>query len=114
MPQEREVYAAGLVPPHGSGRWWMLSGGTGFAAIFLILLPGGRKRYRLALGLGLVCVLAFTIGCGGFKAPPRGGGGGGAGKPHTTNKGNRLAEREAGGTLNLPPHASARAPRQHR
>jgi len=34
-------------------------------------LPG-RKRYRAAFALGLVCVLSFTLGCG-----SSGGGGGG-------------------------------------
>jgi hypothetical protein len=42
----------------------MLSGGTGLAALALLILPG-RKRYRAALGLGLVCILSFTLGCGG-------------------------------------------------
>ena len=32
-----------------------VSAGTGLAAMFLLFLPG-RKRYRTALGLGLVCV----------------------------------------------------------
>jgi hypothetical protein len=61
--------------------WWTLSGGTGFAAIFLLLLPG-RKRYRAALGLGLLCLLSFTIGCGGYG----GGGGGGGGLASTTTR----------------------------
>jgi hypothetical protein len=52
--------------------WWSLSAGTGFAALFLVFLPG-RKRYRAAFGLGLVCVLSFTLGCGGSSS---GGGGG--------------------------------------
>jgi hypothetical protein len=61
--------------------WWTLSGGTGFAAILLFLLPG-RKRIRLALGLSLLCVLSFTLGCGGGY----GGGGGGGGTSATTTK----------------------------
>jgi hypothetical protein len=56
---------------NGNG-WWALSAGTGFAALFLLFLPGGRKRYRAALGLGLVCILSFTVGCssGGSSTPP--------------------------------------------
>jgi len=54
--------------------------GTGLAAMFLLLLPG-RKRYRAALGLGLVCVLSFTLGCSGY-----GGGSGGGGLATTTTK----------------------------
>ena len=53
-------------PPTAGGKgWWALSAGTGFGALFLVFLPGGRKKYRAALGLGLVCILSFTLGCGG-------------------------------------------------
>lgn len=52
-------------PTGGSKGWWTLSAGTGFAALFLLFLPVGRKRYRAALGLGIVCMLSFTLGCGG-------------------------------------------------
>src|SRR5579862_2184450 len=63
------------VPPTANNKaWWSLSAGTGFAALFMMFLPGGRKKYRAALGLGLVCVLSLTMGCGG-------GGGGGTGPP---------------------------------
>jgi hypothetical protein len=75
---ERTVYAAGFVPAKSGKGWWMLSAGTGLAALILFLLPG-RKRYRAALGLGLVCVLSFVLGCGG-------GSGGGGGPVVTTTK----------------------------
>jgi hypothetical protein len=39
--------------------------------MLLVFLPG-RKRYRTALGLGLICMLSFTLGCN-----SSGGGGGG-------------------------------------
>jgi hypothetical protein len=66
---------AKAVPPTTGGKgWWTLSAGTGFAAMFLLFLPGGRKKLRAALGLGLVCILALTAGCngagGGVKPPP--------------------------------------------
>jgi hypothetical protein len=80
---------AGAKPASAKTRagWWTLSGGTGFAAIFLLLLPG-RKRYRAALGLGLICLLSFTIGCGGY-----GGGGGGLASTttHLTVSGTKVA-----------------------
>jgi hypothetical protein len=63
-PAERTLYAAGVIPSRGDKSWWMLSAGTGLAAIILFLLPG-KKRLRTALGLGLVCLLSFTLGCGG-------------------------------------------------
>jgi hypothetical protein len=71
--QANRVLSAGNVAPNsGAKGWWTLSGGTGLAALVLLILPG-RKRYRAALGLGLVCVLSFTLGCGGGSS---GGGGG--------------------------------------
>jgi len=71
-PAEHRLYAAGMIPASGGRGWWTLSGITGLAAIILLLLPG-RKRFHAALGLGLACVLSFTLGCGGYS----GGGGGG-------------------------------------
>jgi subtilase family serine protease len=59
-----EVKSTPYSPVGGEG-WWTLSAGTGFAGLFLLFLPGGRKRYRAALGLGIVCMLSFTLGCGG-------------------------------------------------
>lgn len=73
---DRTLYA-GLIPSNGGKGWWTLSGGTGLAAMLLLFLPG-RKRYRAALGMGLVCMLSFTLGCGGS------GGGGGGGVPVAT------------------------------
>jgi hypothetical protein len=51
--------------------WWTLSAGTGVAALFLLFLPSGRKKYRAALGLGLVCILSLILGCNsGSSTPP--------------------------------------------
>jgi hypothetical protein len=77
VPDERNLYAAGLTPTGGGKGWWTLSAITGLAAILLLLLPG-RKRYRAALALGLLCILSFTLGCGSS------GGGGGGGPVATT------------------------------
>jgi len=71
------VYWAG-VPRGGDKAWWLLGGGTGLAAIAFLILPG-RKRYRTAFALGLVCVLSFTLGC-------NNGYGGGGGTSATTTK----------------------------
>jgi hypothetical protein len=77
-PAERSrLYAAGMVSSTGGKGWWTLSAGTGLAAMILLLLPG-RKRYRAALGLGLVCVLSFTVGCNNY------GGGSSSGPVVTT------------------------------
>jgi Pro-kumamolisin, activation domain/Bacterial Ig-like domain (group 3) len=77
-PTDRRLYAAGIIPASGGQGWWTLSGITGLGAVILLLLPG-RKRFHAALGLGLVCVLSFTLGCSGY-----GGGGGGGGPVATT------------------------------
>ncbi|HMD39088.1 MAG TPA: Ig-like domain repeat protein [Candidatus Acidoferrum sp.] len=53
----------------GGNGWWALSASTGFAALFLIFLPGGRKRFRAALGLGLACLLSFSLGCSNNGSP---------------------------------------------
>jgi subtilase family serine protease len=83
-PATQYLWAANAPMKRESSKgWWTLSGGTGFAAIFLLFLPG-RKRLRASLGLGLLCVLSFTLGCGGYSAP--GGGGGGGGTATTTTK----------------------------
>jgi len=67
MFEAKAIPPANAIPPTTPGKgWWALSAGTGFAALFLVFLPGGgRKKYRAALGLGLVCILSFTLGCGG-------------------------------------------------
>jgi hypothetical protein len=43
--------------------------------MLLLLFPGlrGRKQLRTALGSGLLCVLSFTLGCGGGSSGASGG-----------------------------------------
>jgi hypothetical protein len=66
MLDAKAVPPTGAMPPATGGkRWLTLSAGTGFAALFLLFLPGGRKKYRAAFGLGLVCLLSLTGGCSG-------------------------------------------------
>ncbi len=82
LPETQKLRAA-IFPaaPSLRGGWWTLSGGTGLAAILLLLVPG-RKRYSAVLGLALLCVLSFTLGCGGGSS---GGGGGGGTTPTVTH-----------------------------
>jgi hypothetical protein len=72
--REDRMLEAKAVPPTTGGKgWWTLSAGTGFAAMFLLFLPGGRKKFRAALGLAFVCILTLTAGCngsGGGTIPP--------------------------------------------
>jgi hypothetical protein len=80
------VYTA-LAPPsaggaRGGNAWWLLSAGNGLAAILLFFFASrGRNQLRAACGLGLLCVLTFTLGCGGGSS---GGGGGGLLATHTS------------------------------
>jgi hypothetical protein len=90
-PQHHTLYAAAMaIPPTNSSgphltAWWTLTTGSGLASIFLILFPGlrARNQLRTALGLGLLCVLSFTLGCGGGNSG--GGGGGTQVASHTTS-----------------------------
>ena len=72
------------------GEWWTISLAAGFAVVFLMGLPGRRNRIRSAFGLGLVCLMCFSLGCGGGgggSSPGGGGNGGGGGGigQHTTS-----------------------------
>jgi subtilase family serine protease len=92
---DRMQQAKAIPPTTGGKGWWTLSAGTGFATLFLLFLPGGRKKYRAALGLGLVCILSFTLGCGGGYG---GGGGGGITQAATVTKLTVPAGKELSGT----------------
>jgi hypothetical protein len=78
-PVQQKLLAAGMIPSRGGKGWLALGAGAGLGALILLVLPG-RKRYRAALGLGLICVLSFTLGCNNY------GGGGGGGLATTTTK----------------------------
>jgi hypothetical protein len=78
-PATQNLWAANVPPNHNArSSWWTLSGCTGLAALILFVLPG-RKRHRTALGLVLICLLSFTLGCSN-------GYGGGGGPAATTTK----------------------------
>ena len=71
IAREDRMLEAKTIPPTTGGKgWWTLSAGTGFAALFMLFLPGGRKKFRAALGLGLVCLLGLTAGCNGAGGGP--------------------------------------------
>ncbi len=63
LPSARTENAGLQAGPTGRGGWWKLSAGTGLAALFLIFVPGRRRR--AAMGVWLVCLLSFAMGCGG-------------------------------------------------
>ena len=94
-PEHHPLDAAAIaIPPTNSNGadltasptgWWTLSAASGLGSILLLIFPGlrGRKQLRAALGLALLCILSFTLGCGGGSS---GGGGGGSSQvaTHTT------------------------------
>jgi hypothetical protein len=64
-PATENQWANSVPPAHGDANgWWTLSAGTGFATLFVLFLPG-RKRYRPAPGLIVICTVSFAMGCGG-------------------------------------------------
>ncbi len=95
ISDQHPLYAAAIaIPPTNSNgthltahltTWWSLSAVSGLASVLLLLFPGLRPRNQLrsALGLGLLCVLSFTLGCGGGSSSG-GGGGGNQVASHTT------------------------------
>jgi len=80
-PQHQPLYAAmnAISSTNSNGAQlttWTLSAGSGLASILLLLFPGLPRRKQLrALGLGLLCVLSFTLGCGGGSSGTSSGGG---------------------------------------
>jgi len=80
VPEKREIQAAGLLSGRGGKGWWGLSAFVGVGAILLLFLPGRNKHWSV-LGLSLVCLLTFAMGCGGGGG---GGGNGGGGGPVAT------------------------------
>ncbi len=95
ISHQQPLYAAAIaIPPTNSDAthltahlttWWSLSVVSCLASVLLLLFPGLRPRNQLrsALGLGLLCVLSFTLGCGGGSSSG-GGGGGSQVASHTT------------------------------
>ncbi len=100
-PAERKLYTAGVIPSTRVKGWWTLSASTGLAAMLLLFLPG-RKKYRMALGLGLICVLSFTLGCG-----YGGGGGGGPVATTTTLAVTPATKNPTQATITVTPYSGA-------
>ena len=64
--------------------WWSISVASALAMIFLLGIPGRRRRYRGAFLAGVLCLTSFAIGCGGGGGSGGGGGGGGGGAVPTS------------------------------
>ena len=75
---QSQVHHASLIGT-GRGVYWPLSAATGLAALFLVVTPRCRRKYRASLGLTALCFVLFVLGCGSGSSPSGGGGSGGAG-----------------------------------
>jgi hypothetical protein len=51
--------------------WWLLSLASGLGVLFMLGLPGRRRRWRAALGLSVACLLFLALGCGGGVTTPQ-------------------------------------------
>jgi subtilase family serine protease len=77
----QQIHSAELLT-FARGSYWMLSAATTAAAVFVLGIPGRRKRYRAALGLITIAIVLFALGCGGggtTGGTTTGGGGSGGG-----------------------------------
>jgi hypothetical protein len=82
----RQVKHAGLLGTYRRN-WWSIAIASAFAAIYLLGIPGRRRRYRGAFLAGVLCALSLAMGCGGGGGGTGGGAGGtgGSGAPVPTS-----------------------------
>jgi subtilase family serine protease len=57
--------ASNTAPAAPAGRWWMATGGTTLACIFLLGLPARRRKWQSLLGACVLVIVGFGMtGCG--------------------------------------------------
>jgi len=57
--------ASNVVPAQPANRWWIATGGTTLACIFLLGLPARRRKWQSLLGAGVMVIISFGMtGCG--------------------------------------------------
>ena len=62
--------ASNVVPARPANRWWIASGGTTLACIFLLGLPARRRKWQSLLGACAMIIVSFGMtGCGATVAP---------------------------------------------
>src|SRR5260370_6418197 len=71
----QQVKHAELLGTHRRS-WWSIAIASAFAVIYLLGIPGRRRRYRGAFLAGVLCAVSFAMGCGGGGGGAGGGGGG--------------------------------------
>ncbi len=73
-----QIKHAGLLGYSKTG-WWSISLAFLIFCVYLVGIPGRRKRFRAAFLLLVLSMLSFSLGCGGGGGSGGGGGGGGGG-----------------------------------
>ncbi len=63
-------HSAVLMPGSNSPGWWAATGGVTFVGIFLLGVPGQRRRWSQLLGLVTFALLITVAGCGGGSSGP--------------------------------------------
>jgi subtilase family serine protease len=62
--------ASNVVPALPANRWWIATGGTTLACIFLLGLPARRRKWQSLLGTCVMVIISFGMtGCGATVAP---------------------------------------------
>jgi hypothetical protein len=62
--------ASNIVPAQPANRWWIATGGTTLACIFLLGLPARRRKWQSLLGACVMVIVSFGMtGCGATVAP---------------------------------------------
>jgi subtilase family serine protease len=74
--RHQQLKRAGLMVFYRVG-WWSTAATSAFVLLFLLGYPSRKRRYKSAFFAGLVCIVAFAMGCGGGSGTGGGGGGGG-------------------------------------
>jgi trimeric autotransporter adhesin len=62
--------AGNTAPAQPATRWWMATGGTTLACIFLLGVPARRRKWQSLLGVCVLAIVGFGMtGCGAAVAP---------------------------------------------
>ena len=62
--------ASNAVPAQPANHWWIATGGTTLACIFLLGLPARRRKWQSLLGACVMVIVSFGMtGCGATVAP---------------------------------------------
>jgi subtilase family serine protease len=64
-PDSSHFIASNVVPAHPAGHWWIATGGSTLACIFLLGLPARRRKWQSLMGACVMIIASFGMtGCG--------------------------------------------------